>query len=92
MAGNYGLGLEIKKQKYPEASKGGNANSIMVADFFMLKCGKHGVPFTIGIGKNPNWPAFESGCANDASGRKLVRFERRRASPVDFKIVLEAGA
>jgi hypothetical protein len=58
LAGNYGIGLEMKKQKYPEASKGTIANSMPWADFFMLQCGKHGAPFTIGTAKTPNWAGF----------------------------------
>lgn len=84
-AGDYGLGLEIKKQKYPEASKGMSANSMPRAGIFMLKCGKHALPFTIGTTKTRNLAGFDLTCANAASGRRLPHFECDRASPVDFK-------
>jgi hypothetical protein len=53
LAGNYGIGLEIKKQKYPDASKGNIANSMPQTDFFMLQCGKYGALFTIGTTQKP---------------------------------------
>jgi hypothetical protein len=89
-AGNYGLGLEMKKQKYPEASKGMSANSMPRADFFMLQCGKHDAPFTIGTTKTPNRAGIKRVCANAASGLMPVYFAFDRASPVDFKIIQDA--